>query len=442
MDVFARILRRLGDRLQALAEIALAEAFFAWLLYGLPGGWLDGLAGGWPGGPGLAALLLALAPTFAWVRWRRARSARAMEDDWAELDRGDAEALLGAAERLDARAPLLGTRRRRSWSRRLAAALSGTGPVEGEAARRLLSLLEDGGAESPEALARSLHSLPESRSAGARLALWNRVEAGGGPLDAVRVDGLFDSLRGRPLGRDLPRWLPLALARARAGAEPARSLLVAALNQRRLRAGRLPADLRESLLAHEALDPRLRPRAAAPPPAPRVIHAEAPAPAAGVPAEPRAPRPPRPPRPPRKTDRRLLARVAGGLALVALLALASRWLAAPSREAADVPAPSAGRLLYHEGDGDGGFTVQVMASKDSLQARRTTAALRETGVWAYLLGPRPNSSWYRVRFGRFERRAQADSVAGRLKEEQRIEAWYVANYEADGIIFGREADGR
>jgi uncharacterized protein YjeT (DUF2065 family) len=469
MGEVLRILRRCADRLTPLAETALALAVLAWLLLLSLGPALAGHCGDWPGGCGGAALLGAALPTLLWARWRRRRADTLLERAWAETDRGDGAALLRLGEDYDRLSPWLGAGHRRRWALRLSEALAGAGGLQEAAARRLLALLKEGGAESPAALAAALGVLPETLPPEQRLILWNRVDAGGGPVDGVRVDRLCDALLGRRLRRGRPAWLPLVYARAREGSAEALSLLVTALNQRRLRPARLPLDLAARLLAHEALDPRLRPRrrveipegqTAVDPGLKPGAEAASPAPATGRGAASigaalaacalrarrglgsllgsaqrqtrrMAARP--------WADPGHLLRIAGGLVLVLGLVLASRWLTAPAGSGGESPADLAlpGSLLHHDGGRTGGFTFQVLASKDSLQARQVADALRGQGLWAYLLGPRPNSAWYRVRVGRFERRAEADSVAGRLKEEQRIEAWYVANFETEGIIHGR-----
>ena len=96
-------------------------------------------------------------------------------------------------------------------------------------------------------------------------------------------------------------------------------------------------------------------------------------------------------------------------------------------------------LLRHapqEGDSLLRYTVQIMASRDSGQAILLADSLRRQGYWSYVLGPRPNSSWYRVRLGAFHGRGVADSLAAELREQALIEAWYVANFDTTGTVFG------
>jgi cell division septation protein DedD len=75
----------------------------------------------------------------------------------------------------------------------------------------------------------------------------------------------------------------------------------------------------------------------------------------------------------------------------------------------------------------GGFTVQVSATNDALQAVMLSRKLRSKGYDAYTTqGPIGGVTWYRVRVGRFADREAAKAMETRLRREEQLEAAYVA----------------
>lgn len=87
------------------------------------------------------------------------------------------------------------------------------------------------------------------------------------------------------------------------------------------------------------------------------------------------------------------------------------------------------------------YTIQVMASKDSLVALGEGRRLRRNGYWSYVLGPRENSIWFRVRLGWFPTRAEADSVAAALLSNGAIRDRYTTNYEDESMIWNPDSVG-
>ena len=75
----------------------------------------------------------------------------------------------------------------------------------------------------------------------------------------------------------------------------------------------------------------------------------------------------------------------------------------------------------------GGWTVQVSATNDALQAVMLSRKLRSKGYDAYTTqGPIGGVIWYRVRVGRFADREAAKAMEARLRKEEQLEAAYVA----------------
>ena len=141
----------------------------------------------------------------------------------------------------------------------------------------------------------------------------------------------------------------------------------------------------------------------------------------------------------RRAVRRLGASALALAAVVIVATLGVRWIG--ERGSGGGSSASRPSLKYYSDPADTlgrGYTIQVMASKDSAQARAEALRLRQAGYWVYLLGPRENSAWFRVRLGRFDGRSEADSVAAGLKERRVIDAWYVANHETARMVFGSE----
>lgn len=75
---------------------------------------------------------------------------------------------------------------------------------------------------------------------------------------------------------------------------------------------------------------------------------------------------------------------------------------------------------------DAGWTVQAYATTKSDQAIELTLRLRSRGFDAYTVQvPLRGETWYRVRVGHFESRAEASALAERLKSEQKLSGAYV-----------------
>jgi cell division septation protein DedD len=75
----------------------------------------------------------------------------------------------------------------------------------------------------------------------------------------------------------------------------------------------------------------------------------------------------------------------------------------------------------------GGWTVQVGAMTDPVQAVMLARRLRAKGYDAYTTqGPIGGVVWYRVRVGRFADRESAKAMETRLQKEEQIEAAYVS----------------
>jgi DedD protein len=74
-----------------------------------------------------------------------------------------------------------------------------------------------------------------------------------------------------------------------------------------------------------------------------------------------------------------------------------------------------------------GWTVQVNATTDAVQAVMLARRLRAKGYDAYTVqGPIGGVNWYRVRVGRFTTREAAKAVETKLREQEKMEAAYVA----------------
>ncbi len=374
-------------------------------------------------------LPLALLPVFLVSVMRRGRIRRIAQVRWEEADRSNPAELL--SQLLWSRAHRVALGEQAYYAKRL---LVRQGllrkplrALDSTAQRVLLDLLTDHrispAREDLLAGARLLSKsdLPVTQ----RLRLWNRVEAEGYELDPV-VDDLLELWAENPVQREGRFLLPLLFACARSPQvsrmSSARLILVALLNARRLGVKQVPGDLREPLLGESALAPSIVSR----------------------------------------IQRRVLT---GGQGLVLRMVrnlhsglIAVYHLATPKRTAVTLAAIAIGFLVlrFHgsasipEGHGTGSglvfapqpgdtllrYTVQVMASRDAVQATALADSLRIHGYWSYVLGPRPNSSWYRVRLGAFRDRAPADSLAQELKSQMLIDAWYVANFDTSGTVHG------
>ena len=72
----------------------------------------------------------------------------------------------------------------------------------------------------------------------------------------------------------------------------------------------------------------------------------------------------------------------------------------------------------------GGFAVQVTALRDRSEAEAIVKRLVGKGYQAYVLNPLPGRPpVYRVQVGRYQNRADADRIAGRLQKEEQFTPW-------------------
>ncbi len=238
------------------------------------------------------------------------------------------------------------------------------------------------------------------------LVLYDTASAFGLKLDSQEIERRIKGLLSAETMRGV-HPLSLIFQQAEGGSDPARLLVLRLLNERRMKLKDLPLSL-AALRNDPALDPRLvrdplhvRLRQ-------RLVTVKM-------------------PRLPRLRLPDVSLRKAAPLAAVLVVILIVALL---PREQGDAPSTESHGLKWHvQPETTTGFTIQVMASKDSSQARQEVSRLEAGGYWAYLLPPRPNSSWYRVRLGHFKRRAEADSAASGLKMNGIIKDSYVANYE-------------
>lgn len=72
------------------------------------------------------------------------------------------------------------------------------------------------------------------------------------------------------------------------------------------------------------------------------------------------------------------------------------------------------------------YTIQVFSLPDKQQANSKIDLLNNAGFDSYILSfthPKFNSTWYRVRIGKFEDYAKADSTATRIKQNLNIDTW-------------------
>jgi cell division septation protein DedD len=80
------------------------------------------------------------------------------------------------------------------------------------------------------------------------------------------------------------------------------------------------------------------------------------------------------------------------------------------------------------------FTVQVMATRDSTFAIREAIRLTQAGYYSYVMSPRINSTYFRVRTGLLAERTEADTLAQLLLRQQLISEFYVAPFDSSGLI--------
>jgi cell division septation protein DedD len=92
----------------------------------------------------------------------------------------------------------------------------------------------------------------------------------------------------------------------------------------------------------------------------------------------------------------------------------------PSRPAA--PAPAAATTQPAQ---PGVWAVQVVALTDRAAATAVVARLHAKGYPAFLVTPQTGAPVqnYKVQVGRFDDRAEAEQIAGRLKKEEQFQPW-------------------
>jgi len=71
----------------------------------------------------------------------------------------------------------------------------------------------------------------------------------------------------------------------------------------------------------------------------------------------------------------------------------------------------------------GALFIQVLSSRDELQARRLETRLRAAGFKAFLS---PAGAMYRVRIGPFGARPEAETVAAKARRDFRVDTWITA----------------
>lgn len=392
-----------------LSLLLLFTGIFSWLNFLVLHPVLSGR--GLPGLPLLLALFLGVAMGAAATALLARAGSRRITRSWERIDRDSLPGLRAFVERLDAAGVLKGESGRK-WSALLLDRFAALGPLADEQDGELVLHLFEAAREARPGWSDLLCSLPATADLSPRVLLvWNRFDAFGVEPVMDDVDRRLEQLAGSASPVAARGLQALILARARAGVPAARTLVLRLLNGRRMKLRHLPQEL-HAILEDPALDPRVT----AEPISRKALVAIAALRSWRVPRFSISVSP--------RYRRRFLIGGAGMLLLAILLSLP--WPDAD--EPASVESPA---LLAWEpaAEVQGGFTVQVMASKDSVQARQEVERLRGEGLWSYLLEPRPNSAWYRVRFGHFGGRATADSIAADLKERQLIDAWYVANFE-------------
>lgn len=96
---------------------------------------------------------------------------------------------------------------------------------------------------------------------------------------------------------------------------------------------------------------------------------------------------------------------------------------APPPRARAAPEPAAPAPVAAAPPRDG-FSVQVGAFSDRNHAARLSEGLREKGFPVYLVpGESAGDAAWRVRVGPFGSRGQANTIAGRLKTQERLPTW-------------------
>lgn len=404
------------DHLLELARLAgkvlLSYSVAAWLLYLLLGILLPRLLASGSLLTLFGALVLALPAPLLLSRGSRTRRPDRLRGAWESMDRSDPARLEEFHELLQQQTGL-SRDMREDWEARLLEAWQGVHlPLDASTARGLCDLLSVRVRLVREDLGLLLRLRPELVPPMDLLRLWNRAEGDG--LDPDRA-ALAEICRAAGEGtppRGLRRVKGLLFRLVRENLPAGRDLLESSLRVGRLRLRDLPPDLRP-LFAH----------------LPSEAGRTGPTPLGGIPflrylsLE--------------SWSRRLqsgmwwklavLLGVAAGAVLVSRLA---------EQKPAPMQAPPATSYDYAPpANVESGFTLQILASRDSAQTVAYVQRLHGDGRYAYALAPRSNSTYYRVRLGWFQDRAAADSVAGLLRQRGVIDEWYVANFDREERLF-------
>ncbi|MCB9474261.1 MAG: SPOR domain-containing protein [Candidatus Delongbacteria bacterium] len=457
---------RIASFLEAVARYLLSSSALAWLLYA---GALAAFGPG-PNGeraglllPVLAISLLLPIPLF-WLLSRRV--AQTMGRLWESCDRSSRPVLLAMRENIDARALLLGRGKAADFRRWLLRALVDLAPGEHSAqSTRLLYDLALGTAGVDHNLLReaaiALGKAEGGRASGA-LRLWNLSAARGGTLDPVLVGDTITRALQQPLPRRPRPLLPVLASALRGSWGEAELFLLALLKAGRLAPRHLQPDLRRVLAASPECPPALRrdldpgrerrlqqaarvaERAVAPAAA-SAAHASTSGPREGAPAA--APVTARGKRRshwslPEFGNRQAWVQRGMGLAVILVAIMLVRILPGLKPQETEDGGLSASSPVWRPPDdaqNDKSYTVQVMATKDSLIALNEGKRLRRKGYWSYVLGPRENSQWYRVRMGWFGTRSEADSVAAALLADGIIRDRYTANFENESMLWNPDS---
>ena len=101
--------------------------------------------------------------------------------------------------------------------------------------------------------------------------------------------------------------------------------------------------------------------------------------------------------------------------------VATRATAPPPEKADKVDKPAADKSTPAPDGGTQGWMVQVAATKTRGEADTIVKRLTSKGYSAFVLANSPNV--FRVRVGGYKSRKDADSVAARLKQEERVNPW-------------------
>ncbi len=432
-------LNRLTVRLEALGHFLFASMLAAWLCYAIL---VKALPPGEGGSRALQVLLVFLAGFLLALPVRlflRRGALRRLDRRWTRTDRQSRKDLLAMVEALDNDAVLLDGRGLAEYRERLRSAFCALDPADHTrtSIRILLELALATSRRDGKALAevaRALGRIPTFHAT-RLLNLWNRASALGVRPEASELEELYKRSARQTLPRRLRGFLPLLYSSIREEHKGADRLLLRLLKEGGLRAVRLPVDIGNRLRRHPDAPPVLRLQlegkaVPAKDPTPRKKKAEGGA-SFGSLAE-------------LLKDRRALAVKGGWLGLI-LLVLAVVRLLPTGQEPASTEAALSGNLLRWtppdpEPEGARAYTIQILASKDSLQAVSEARRLVDEGIFAFVQGPRENSRWYRVRVGWFDGRSLADSSAVRLQEQGLIQDRYTANYEPDRIVWQAQED--